>query len=98
MRKPKLIKVIELKTITTEGDLGKFYINKYDSDIIVINRRILSNTKKPNENVRKFGNKFLLEDSFGFKEDTFLTIAHLLQKFNNNDVCETIKVNLRIVG
>ena len=91
----KLIKQIQLKTITTDGNLGKFIINKYNNNIIIINRRILSNTKKPNETHRKFGNKFLIEDSFGFKEDTFHTIAYLLNQFKNDDTPEIFKSNIR---
>lgn len=95
MIRPKIIKQIQLKTITIEGNLGRFLINKYDNNTIVIHRRILTDESLNSQVVRKFGNKFLMMDTFSFKEDTFHTIAYLLNQFKNNDTPEIIKSNIR---
>lgn len=86
-----ILSVSFFKTNSIEGNLVKTYVIVYNTGVVYIVRRLLTNNEhKGYITMKKFKNVFLIQEEISFKINSLNTIVEIVNNvkpyFNENDI------------
>jgi hypothetical protein len=81
MIKESIIRISTFRSKTTSGELAKTYVVVYNTGVIVIAKRFLTNKQVDGFIVvKKFKDMYLLQSSMSFKLQSFNTIVEIVNQ------------------